>query len=221
MAAFLKYARRFPRPMAMPLDAPMISPQVDGFCLQSQRLILRPWRTEDLAAFLPIVQDPQVMRLIGSGQIWDPDTAAAFIARQIDFQNRFGFCLWALESLEERTLIGFCGGRPSDAALAALNSDAASGQVVPSPASLPEVEIGWRLAQPYWGKGIATEAATLAVDYLFNTVRVPRLIAITRAENERSIRVMQKLGMHFESTRLRDGHSIVQYALAATDRRIG
>lgn len=205
----------------MPLDAPMISPQVDGFCLQTQRLILRPWRTEDLACFLPIVQDPQVMRLIGPGHIWDADAAAAFIARQIEFQTRYGFCLWALESVEDRVLIGFCGGRPTEAALAAANSDAAGGQEVPSAGGPPEVEIGWRLAQAYWGKGFATEAATLAVDYLFRTLGVPRVIAITRAENERSIRVMQKLGMQFHSTRLRDGHSIVQYALAANERRLG
>jgi RimJ/RimL family protein N-acetyltransferase len=205
----------------MPLDAPMISPQVDGFCLQTKRLILRPWRTEDLAGFLPIVQDPQVMRLIGPGHTWDADAAAAFIARQIDFQNRFGFCLWALESIEDRALIGFCGGRPTEAALAASSSDAAGGQEVPAPAGPPEVEIGWRLAQAYWGKGLATEAAMLAVEYLFGTLGVPRVIAITRAENERSIRVMQKLGMQFHSTRLRDGHPIVQYALVADERRFG
>ena len=205
----------------MPPYAPMISPPVDGFCLRSQRLILRPWRSDDLAAFLQIVQDPQVMRLIGPGHTWDADSTAAFISRQIDFQHRFGFCLWALESIEQQTLIGFCGGRPTDAALAAAGSDATSVETVPCPPAPPEAEIGWRLAQAQWGKGFATEAATLAVEYLFATIGVPRVIAIARAENQRSIRVMEKLGMQFQSSRLRDGIPIVQYGLAAGEKRFG
>lgn len=205
----------------MPPDAPMISPPVDGFYLHSQRLILRPWRTDDLPAFLQIVQDPQVMRLIGPGHIWDADSTAAFIARQIEFQNRFGFCLWALESIEQRTLIGFCGGRPTDAALAATAPGETATASAAATTAPPEAEIGWRLAQAHWGKGFATEAATLAVEYLFATIGVPRVIAIARAENQRSIRVMEKLGMQYQGSRLRDGVPIVQYSLAAGEKRCG
>lgn len=183
----------------------MDSTQADGFCLKGPRLMLRPWRTDDLAAFLRIVQNPQVMRLIGAGHTWDAETTAAFIDRQIRFQVHYGFSLWAMESTELGALIGFCGGRP-------FEPPAELPRERPKPP--PTVEIGWRLAQEQWGKGLATEAATLAVRYLFDSIQVPKAVAIARAENRPSIRVMEKLGMNYEGSRLRDGAPIVQYGLA-------
>lgn len=194
----------------VPRHVPMDSAQADAFSLRGRRLILRPWRLDDLTAFLPIVQDPMVMRYIGPGHTWDAETTSAFILRQMTLQHRVGFCLWVMESAEQGQLMGYCGGRPfeppPDQAPTEAHPDHAS-------AASETVEIGWRLAQGLWGKGFATEAATLVVDHLLNVVGVRRLVATARIENWASIRVMEKIGMQYHGSRLRDGVEVVQYAL--------
>jgi RimJ/RimL family protein N-acetyltransferase len=59
-----------------------------------------------------------------------------------------------------------------------------------------ELEVGWRLARPYWGRGLATEAATAALAY--GLERVPRVVSFTALTNQRSRRVMERIGMRFE-----------------------
>lgn len=59
----------------------------------------------------------------------------------------------------------------------------------------PAVEIGWRLAFPYWGKGYATEAARAALQDGFERVGLKEVISIAAVGNVRSRRVMEKLGM--------------------------
>ena len=61
--------------------------------------------------------------------------------------------------------------------------------------SQPVVEIGWRLTLAAQGRGLATEGAQALVDHAFDTLRLPRLVAITLPINTASRRVMQKLGM--------------------------
>ncbi len=60
------------------------------------------------------------------------------------------------------------------------------------------MEIGWWLAPEYWEKGLATEAAIAAMSYGFEQLNLPRIVSIAQPSNQRSIRVMEKLGMHFE-----------------------
>ena len=62
-----------------------------------------------------------------------------------------------------------------------------------------EVEIGWWLAQRCWGQGLATEAARSVMEYAFRSVGLERVIAIAQPENGASRRVMEKIGMQYES----------------------
>nr|WP_241208601.1 GNAT family N-acetyltransferase [Rickettsiales endosymbiont of Stachyamoeba lipophora] len=63
----------------------------------------------------------------------------------------------------------------------------------------PCVEIGWRLSSKHWGKGYATEGARACLDYGFNKIDLNEILAFTVAANQRSIRVMEKLGMKRDS----------------------
>ena len=66
------------------------------------------------------------------------------------------------------------------------------------PASFtPCVEIGWRIARPFWGRGYATEAARAALEFGFGRLGLERIVAFTTPANTRSLRVMEKLGMRF------------------------
>src|SRR3984957_11692720 len=59
----------------------------------------------------------------------------------------------------------------------------------------PCVEIGWRLAADYWGRGLATEGARAITAYAFEILKLPELVSFTTPANARSRRVMEKLGM--------------------------
>ena len=85
----------------------------------------------------------------------------------------------------------------------------------------PEIEIGYRLARAHWGRGLATEAARAVRDYAFDTLRLPRLIALIDPANTASIRVAEKLAMRHESEVVLPGydHPDRVYALGAPAAR--
>jgi RimJ/RimL family protein N-acetyltransferase len=74
------------------------------------------------------------------------------------------------------------------------------GTTVPGflPEVLPAVEIGWRLARRFWGRGLATEAARAALGHAFGPVGLDRIWSICNVANPASEAVMRKLGMHFD-----------------------
>lgn len=83
----------------------------------------------------------------------------------------------------------------------------------------PCVEIGWRLAADYWGRGLATEGARAAVRYGFETLGLQEIVSFTVPANMRSRRVMEKLGMSyspaddFDHPRLPEGHPLRRHVL--------
>ena len=145
--------------------------------IETERLRLENWRTEDLAAFRPIATYPEVMRYIGVGQPWTDERIAQFIAGQIAHAERLGYCLWKLIDKSDGGLIGHCGLQPLY--------------------ETGETEIGWWLARDRWGRGLATEAARAALRYGFERGGLPRIVAIAWPENSASINIMRKLGMAF------------------------
>lgn len=70
----------------------------------------------------------------------------------------------------------------------------------------PEIELGYRLRRAAWGQGYATEAARLVRDYAFHTLHIKRLIALIDPDNVPSIRVAEKIGMHYESEVMLEGY---------------
>ncbi|HMG32011.1 MAG TPA: GNAT family N-acetyltransferase [Jiangellaceae bacterium] len=141
----------------------------------TKRLVLRTWQPDDRPAFAVINADPEVTEHVAPRPL-SREQSDAFVDRiEASWFDR-GYGLYAVESRMSGELLGFCG----------LSHHRA----------LPdEVEVGWRLARPAWGRGLATEAALACRDLAFDTLRMDRLISITIEENARSWRVMEKLGM--------------------------
>ncbi|MDQ6694564.1 MAG: GNAT family N-acetyltransferase, partial [Chloroflexota bacterium] len=61
-----------------------------------------------------------------------------------------------------------------------------------------EIEVAYLLDKPYWGQGLATEAARAALSYAFDTLQLDRIVAVTRPENKGSKHVLDKIGLKFE-----------------------
>jgi RimJ/RimL family protein N-acetyltransferase len=160
--------------------------------LRTPRLLLREWRDEDVEPFAAMSADPAVMQHL----LPFPDRAAsdAWIARMRRHYDEHGFAYWAVELPGEARLIGAIG----------LN------WVGFQAAFTPAVEIGWRLARAYWGKGYAMEAARAAIDDGFGRLGLSEIVAFTVPANRRSWLVMERLGMSRDPAddfdHVRDGH---------------
>lgn len=153
-------------------------PQNPGTGFNTQRLILRPWRESDVPMFCRLNADPRVMEFFPS--TLNEDQALAMVQR---IENQFRlhrYGLWAIEIPNECPFIGFVGLQ------------------IPRFAApfMPCVEIGWRLAADYWGRGLATEAALKALEIGFDVFKLNEFVSMTAVINTRSRRVMEKIGMH-------------------------
>lgn len=163
--------------------------------LETPRLKLEPWLAEDWTVLQPIATDLEVMRYISGGQPWPEDQIREFVQRQIRHYATRGFCLWKLLDKTTRRVIGFCGLQP----VAIVERD--------------EIEIGWWLARDMWGRGLATEAARVALADGFYRARLQRIIAIAQPANRASIRIMEKLGMRYERNAVHKGIDVVIYGI--------
>ena len=145
--------------------------------LSSGRVCLRRWRDEDREAFAAMNSDARVMEFFPSRL--SRVESDAMVDRIQEYLNERGFGLWAIEVPGVAPFIGF------------------TGLAVPrfSAHFTPCVEVGWRLAFEYWGRGYATQAARLALGYGFGTLSLSEVVSFTSATNHRSRAVMERLGM--------------------------
>jgi RimJ/RimL family protein N-acetyltransferase len=145
--------------------------------LNTPRLILRGWCDADRVAFARMNADARVMEFL-------PRTLTrvesdGFIARVEEHLRVNGFGLYAAELRDERAFVGFVG-------IWRVGFEAAF---------TPCVEIGWRLAAEYWGRGLATEGAMAVAEHAFKDLGLEEIVSFTVPGNVRSRRVMEKIGM--------------------------
>lgn len=145
--------------------------------IETERLLLRPWRESDLAPFAALNADPDVMEFLPS--ILTREESDAFAARiRAHFEER-GYGLWAVEVVDTAPFVGFVGlaHPPFDTPFT------------------PCVEICWRLAREHWGNGYATEAALGALAFGFGELGLQEIVSFTVPANVKSRRVMERIGM--------------------------
>jgi RimJ/RimL family protein N-acetyltransferase len=156
--------------------------------LRTSRLLLRPWCEQDIAPFVEMSADPIVMEYL-------PQADETWVARACAHWEEHGFGQWVVELSGEASFIGVVG-------LSVVSYEAPF---------TPAVELAWRLARRYWGRGYATEAARAAVEYGFDELGLDEIVALTVPANRRSRRVMDRLGMtrsprdDFEHPRVPEG----------------
>lgn len=131
--------------------------------------------------FAAMNSDADVMRYYPAP--WPREQSDAFAQRVMRLIDERGWDFWTVEERASGRFIGFVG-------LHVLSDEL--------PFS-PCVEIGWRLAKPYWGLGYATEASQSAVAFGFQHLRLAELVAFTAITNLKSRAVMERLGMQFSA----------------------
>jgi len=144
----------------------------------TDRLTLRPWREADKPRFDAIVNTPAMMAHFGG--VWPPRGHDVLIDAQIASQATGGFSMWAVDWRASGALIGICGLRRAHHPDTPVTGD---------------LEAGWRIAEPYWGKGVAREAAEASLGWGWANTDDARIIAYTTIGNTRSWGLMERLGM--------------------------
>jgi [ribosomal protein S5]-alanine N-acetyltransferase len=149
--------------------------------IETNRLVLREFRREDLQSLAPILAAPEVMRFSPTG-VNSVEQVRERIEGFITCYKEFGFGKWAIVLRESGQLLGYCG----------IAVDQIDGK--------DEKELGYRLDSKYWGQGLATEAASAAIKCGFEKFNLPYVLGIVERENVASVRVLEKVGMRHQKT---------------------
>jgi RimJ/RimL family protein N-acetyltransferase len=145
--------------------------------VETARLLLRPLTSADLDGFAAMNADPDVMRYIGDGKPQTRGQTHLRIYAILDHWDQHGFGLCAIVDRVTRAFIGFCGLQYLD--------------------NTSEIEVGYRLAKPFWGAGLATEAARASLRQGFDEFGLDRIVAVVQPGNIASQRVLEKIGLRF------------------------
>jgi RimJ/RimL family protein N-acetyltransferase len=162
--------------------------------LETDRLLLRPFRTSDLDDYAALNADPEVLRHLGGGaQPCDRGRSWRHLAFLIGHWQLGGAGIWAVEHRETGSFLGVTG--------------------FSEPAGWPGFELSWMLARPWWGHGYATEGARAALDYAFTVLKKNRVISLIHPENRASIRVAERLGERLQGRVDHAGREMLCYGI--------
>ena len=169
--------------------------------LETDRLRLRTWQQGDREPFARLNADPRVMEFFP--RCLSREESDAMVDRIEEHFGSKGFGLYAAQLRCDKRFIGYVG----------LHTPSFEAHFTPC------IEIGWRLASHAWGQGFATEGAHAVVRYAFQELGLKEIVSFTVPANQRSIRVMQKIGMtrdagdDFEHPNLPRGHPLRRHVL--------
>lgn len=172
---------------AMDLDIPT---------LETERLVLRPFRDQDAEPLFALMQDPEVVQFVGDRRIPTRQECWRSIAGWIGHWALRGYGVWAVEERASGDLIGRIG--------------------LMNPLDWPGPEVVWTLGKAWWGHGYATEGARRALDWGFEERDFEELISLIDPANLPSIRVAGRLGEQLLRETELWGHPVLVYGM---DRR--
>src|SRR5262245_40898695 len=150
--------------------------------IETQRLILRPLSSNDLDELAAINADPEAMRYIGNGKPQSREQTQIRLDAILVHHEQHHFGLFAMVEKVTDAFVGFCGLQYLD--------------------NTSEIEVGYRLARRFWGRGLATEAARACLHYGFEQLGLERIVAVIQPANLPSKSVVKKIGLNY----IKDAH---------------
>ncbi|WP_339779040.1 GNAT family N-acetyltransferase [uncultured Thalassospira sp.] len=154
--------------------------------ITTPRLILRQATREDAEFILKLLNQPDWIHYIGDRNIGDLASAAVYInERLIAAYERNGFGLYPVDLRATGETIGLCGLVKRD--------------------TLPDPDIGFAFLDKWQGQGFAREAANATLNHAYNDLGISRVVGFTLPGNNRSIHLLESIGMVFDRTVFVDG----------------
>jgi RimJ/RimL family protein N-acetyltransferase len=147
--------------------------------LETERLRLRPFTTDDASFVLTLLNEPSFLRFIGDKKVRNLDDARQYLLNgPIASYNVHGFGILLVELKDTNIPIGMCGLIKRE--------------------ELPEPDIGFAFIPDYWRQGFAFEAATAVMNDARERLKLTNILAIVNPDNESSIKLLERLGLKFE-----------------------
>ena len=147
--------------------------------LETDRLRLRRLSVDDAEFILRLLNEPSFIQNIGDRGVRTLEDARAYVLKgPVASYEKFGFGLWLVETKSPDAPIGICGLLKRDV--------------------LEDVDIGYALLPEFWSKGYALEAASTVMSYARETLGSHQVLAVVNADNQSSIRLLEKLGFKYE-----------------------
>ena len=166
--------------------------------LATDRLNIRPFQMEDAEALHAFWSNVDVRRYLWDGMILPMETVRGIIRQSMADFEAHGFGFFSLDlKVTETKIVGFCGFRRFE-----------DGE---------QIELLFGLLPDYWGEGFVTEAAREVLRHGFEEAGITRVIAATDTPNQRSVRLLMRLGMSFQERREWHGLDTVFYQLTSEE----
>ena len=169
--------------------------------IETHRLRLRRFTSDDLNKLCAIHSDPDVMRYMGKGRPESVDQVQATLNKFLAHWEQYGFGRWAVTDKASDELIGWCGLSHLE------NTD--------------DVEIGYGIAKSSWGKGLTSESGAAVIKWGFEDLGLDRIVGVAWPDNIASRRVMERLGLKFVKMARMYNAEVVYYAISREEYRAG
>lgn len=164
--------------------------------LETERLLLRPFRPADIDPYAEMCADSEVMEFLNAtGSPISRADAWRQLAMYLGHWELRGFGTWAVEERGTGAFVGRVG--------------------LHFPEGWPDRELGWTIARKFWGRGYASEAARAAIAHAFGTLGWTHLVSLIHPNNHRSARLAERLGYHVHGAAEVVGLRLTMYRLEA------
>ena len=167
--------------------------------LSTVRLVLRPITQGDAEALHQLWTNKEVRRYLWENRVLPLEAVHGIIGSSVEFHGTHGSGFYSVRTVDEPgKIVGFCGHRAFHA------GDGEAGD---------ETELLYGMHPHFWSKGLGTEAARRVLAHGFTQCDFERIIASTDTPNQRSVKVLQRLGMSFDRRQQRHGLDTVFYSM--------
>lgn len=171
--------------------------------IETERLILRPYRRDDFGPYSVLFGDAEVTRFIG-GVPFSREQAWTRFLRQVGMWHYFGFGFFALQEKETGAFIGEAGFHDLHRSI--------------TPSLEGTMETGWALSPQAHGVGYATEAVRAALSWADGRFPLARRTCIIQPENTASVRVAEKLGFREFHRTVYHGANVILFERALSPK---
>lgn len=163
-----------------------------NFILETERLYLRAFDLSDAEKFYELNLNPNVIKFTGNSAFKNIEEAKSFLEDYNDYKIN-GYGRWAVINKTSNQFIGWCGLKYNEIE--------------------NETDIGFRFFEKEWNKGYATESSTACLKYGFEILKLHRIIGRAMKENKASIKVLEKIGLTYESDCMFENNEAVIYKI--------
>ncbi|MCY7348234.1 MAG: GNAT family N-acetyltransferase [Pyrinomonadaceae bacterium] len=162
--------------------------------LETERLLMRGFTTEDVPRLIEMRSDPEVNQYLGGVKMQNAEAITKRSRFYIECIEKYGFGMSLMTWKPTGETIGWSGLQPLE--------------------ETSEIEVGYGMIKEFWSRGIGYECAKAWLDFGFNEKNLERIVAVAYPENTGSWRIMEKLGMKYEKTAAHYGADCFFYAIS-------